>query len=894
MCIKREQRRASRRKSGLSDNMLWCNNENRSALIFNNKQIFPIVNGAVSQFNLIARMVCYSRHHKSNEGFKILFVLKNSQGEILAQNFSNSIQIMDKKPSSVNNSSSNEFSINKKNSTNTDTENYYTSETNEQNSMTNITNITPESSNSLNLMMNNQNTNSIPNANLTSNTDLNMNLNQNQQFSMLHSFAQPSHTNTNGTNPIIPSPTSMSEDGLESRYNQNKNNQRPSNGHFGSNSITSIRNDSYNLNNANNRKKRQHIETPEGRYYSDSMNQSPMQFTASNTNSNMTPNQMLFNNGPESSNNHVASDEPSVQRAIPAQGPISGGIEITLLGSNFKNNLVVKFGNNVALSTQCWSDSTLVTYLPPAVTAGQVFISVESPETTTNNTNNVLDQNIHPSKKAIFTYVDDTDRQLIELALQIVGLKMNGKLEDARNIAKKIVGNDDRSPNGTSPNISPTGGIGSNGSSGSSSYYNQMAQFSDEALIVKVIKSLNTTSNLSMCDNLGRTLLHLASLKGYQTLVATLLKNGARVDDKDSFGYTPLHFACINGDSKIIQLLLRCNVDHTVKASNDMVAYDLFSLNHSNSHNFKEVLKIFELETNDNIQNRKPSDSSDFDVDSLNSWEYDIKPKSNQRNLNHFNKNANSSNSNGNDGNDDCDSLSGYSEDSGYERSDFEEFGDESLLASDTPSVISQSNLTHLMNYDKTEKVLTVNNDEHSNNETAEGNDNENIDSANNGSLWNRMLTRINDDLPKYEDLFPGFPQLSKNKIQEISSIAVNDSNADKDSSPVEDSQTSSEDEEEALQLRFNRFFQQRQSFQNDTMLWFFWLPLAILLISSYIFFNFGPTDDRIHYFSTKAIDYFRMGVVKILLGNDRMKAAFKEQLSNFQTPGIMNEINVQ
>ncbi|EDO15715.1 hypothetical protein Kpol_1073p1, partial [Vanderwaltozyma polyspora DSM 70294] len=107
MCVKREQRRASRRKSGLSDNMLWCTNKNKSALIFNNKQIFPINNNnnsSSSSIELIARMVCYTRHHKSNDGFKILFVLKNSNNDILAKNLSSPIQIMDKKPLSSNSS----------------------------------------------------------------------------------------------------------------------------------------------------------------------------------------------------------------------------------------------------------------------------------------------------------------------------------------------------------------------------------------------------------------------------------------------------------------------------------------------------------------------------------------------------------------------------------------------------------------------------------------------------------------------------------------------------------------------------------------------------------------------------------------------------------------------
>lgn len=107
---------------------------------------------------------------------------------------------------------------------------------------------------------------------------------------------------------------------------------------------------------------------------------------------------------------------------------------MTLLGYNFRPGLIVKFGAKNALATHCWSESTIVTYLPPSAHAGQVLVSFE---------NEVIDQAaIAQNQHTVFTYTDDTDRQLIELALQIVGLKMNGKLEDAKNIAKRIVGLD--------------------------------------------------------------------------------------------------------------------------------------------------------------------------------------------------------------------------------------------------------------------------------------------------------------------------------------------------------------------------------------------------------------------------------------------------------------------
>ncbi|RKP07093.1 hypothetical protein THASP1DRAFT_4896, partial [Thamnocephalis sphaerospora] len=48
---------------------------------------------------------------------------------------------------------------------------------------------------------------------------------------------------------------------------------------------------------------------------------------------------------------------------------------------------------------------------------------------------------------ALFTYVGTSDRALMELALQVVGLRMTGRLEAAHQIAMRIVG-DDEQPNG--------------------------------------------------------------------------------------------------------------------------------------------------------------------------------------------------------------------------------------------------------------------------------------------------------------------------------------------------------------------------------------------------------------------------------------------------------------
>lgn len=820
-CVKREHRRASRRKSGLSDNVLWCNNNNRRAIIFNNKQVFVTKeadeNDSSREFDLTARIVCYCRHHKSPEGFKILFILKNSKGQVLAKNVTSSIVIMDKKPSHTTTGSPiiAQCTSNTDSGLDTTAEVFSTTNSSERPTTTSASDNGAQES-SYNSGKYFAMTDISP---LKVESDLNMRL------------AIP--------NAPMLSPTSMSEEGSEPQASTVE--QRRLSQPIGCPSTPAAvaRTETYQ------RKRPRNDAIPD--------NSLMARRTWSNSSSSKSASSSQIVSQPSSQVLRTMPDflsvsnpaQPSIQRVIPAQGPINGGVEITLLGTKFKDGLLVKFGENIALSTQCWSETTMVTYLPPASCAGQVFVTVIDP-----NDSNLVET--HPSNKAIFTYVDDTDRQLIELALQIVGLKMNGKLEDARNIAKRIVGNDDGSNSLSPSNISP----GNSSSAGQTSTH-KSASYSDEVLLVKVVKSLHVNSNLSMCDSLGRTLLHLASLKGYSGLCSTLIKNGARVNDKDLYGFTPLHFACVAGDHRVIRLLTECRADTTIKACNSLTAKELFIANHKSkaglNHYFKEVVDLLDdFESSDlfNNNSRKMSDSSFhssvFENESLCSLE------------------------NGNTGF--KSSGSGGEEDrSEYDESDFEENGDESLLTGDDP--------------DQAPDADTSSNDTKKSHKTGKS---DGMDK----SLLNRMLHYLNDDLPKYEDLFPGSQQNGDDKMKSINVDTRNANLQEETSSTGEEFQTS-DDEEDSLQHSFNRFFQQRQNFQNDKMLLFFWLPLTIVLLTWYVVFKFGQEDDIVHYFTRMVSEYLRVVLAKILLGNERMKTAFKEQLTIFQNTGILNDFIV-
>ena len=93
---------------------------------------------------------------------------------------------------------------------------------------------------------------------------------------------------------------------------------------------------------------------------------------------------------------------PTIHRLIPNMGPTHGGIEVTVLGSNFHaTDLTCMFGGVPASSTQRWSDNTLVCILPPRSTPGVVAVWIDK----------------HQEEQAsavtcLFTYSDESDRTL--------------------------------------------------------------------------------------------------------------------------------------------------------------------------------------------------------------------------------------------------------------------------------------------------------------------------------------------------------------------------------------------------------------------------------------------------------------------------------------------------
>jgi hypothetical protein len=211
---------------------------------------------------------------------------------------------------------------------------------------------------------------------------------------------------------------------------------------------------------------------------------------------------------------------PRLEHMVPSQGPTYGGIEVSILGSGFYEGLTCMFGEHAA-TTVYWNETTMVSILPPASHTGPVVVSFKEYPLVLEG------QNV-----AFFTYYDASDQALMQLALQVVGMKMTGKLQDAKQVAMQIVQGNQK--NNTS--------------------------FSEQ--VISTLKNSLSDQNTTTRNLNFHSLLHLAAMLNYTELAKTLLGMCSKKEKQsllhlqDRCGMTALHFASQLGSLEMVRLLL--------------------------------------------------------------------------------------------------------------------------------------------------------------------------------------------------------------------------------------------------------------------------------------------------------------------------------------------------
>ncbi|EMR68798.1 putative ankyrin repeat protein [Eutypa lata UCREL1] len=261
--------------------------------------------------------------------------------------------------------------------------------------------------------------------------------------------------------------------------------------------------------------------------------------------------------------------QPMIYKIIPGEGPKSGGVEVTILGSGFTNGgLEVMFGEHRATTTTFWGETSLVCLLPPSPIAGVVPVSIKQPSVPVQH---VFSNNQQP----LFRYVDDDEHRLIRTALTVLGNKLGGKITDVADIARNIIYGP--AGNGGSWNSS---GSGSGQAPGGNNFSTHLQDSDVETGLLRVLELIDlddspNKARINLRRSSGQTMLHLACSLGMVRFVAGLLSRGVNVGIRDKGGFTALHMAAMNDHPEIVRRLIMKGADPTMRSLSGLTPADV-------------------------------------------------------------------------------------------------------------------------------------------------------------------------------------------------------------------------------------------------------------------------------------------------------------------------------
>ncbi|KAJ2704461.1 SPT3 Dosage dependent suppressor of Ty-induced promoter mutations-like protein [Coemansia sp. IMI 203386] len=291
-----------------------------------------------------------------------------------------------------------------------------------------------------------------------------------------------------------------------------------------------------------------------------------------------------------------------IAQMTPAQGPVVGGISMFISGRGFHPNIAVYFGTSQASRVQVLSAFNMACVLPPSKTSGPVAVRIRDLNTMTvyegsGNVANLSSTTLQPGNQSVFTYVNDTDQAMLELALQIIGLLPNDKPYSSSGATgspqvSPVMQN--RSPSSSSRMSSPT-----------AAQQNAKNKIIQDQSIMSILRALRTANdnhemgeieahllklfstvlgrgiiepsrlNISH-EATGRQLIHFASLLGMVSLATFLVNNSALLDETDNSGMTALHLACMyNESASVVELLLNSGASFRAKTNLGQTPFDI-------------------------------------------------------------------------------------------------------------------------------------------------------------------------------------------------------------------------------------------------------------------------------------------------------------------------------
>ena len=269
---------------------------------------------------------------------------------------------------------------------------------------------------------------------------------------------------------------------------------------------------------------------------------------------------------------------PSViHKLVPAEGSITGGTEVTLLGSGFYPGMEVVFGDTLATTTTFWGDKCLNCLTPPALQPGLVAVVFKHEHPTFGQMPPA--QPLMPKQQQFFRYVDDRELQMYRLALGILGQKL-GSQADAFQTAQQIMGSDPWAFFNLHKDSQNGSGGGHQRQVPGLESQGQLTDLDSKMLtyleFVDLDDSPRPPKYSARCGT-GQTLLHFASSLGLTRFVAGLLARGANPEVQDNTGNTPMHLAALNGHAHIVHRLRLTGANANARSIRGFTPADLAS-----------------------------------------------------------------------------------------------------------------------------------------------------------------------------------------------------------------------------------------------------------------------------------------------------------------------------
>ncbi|QIX01792.1 hypothetical protein AMS68_007309 [Peltaster fructicola] len=252
---------------------------------------------------------------------------------------------------------------------------------------------------------------------------------------------------------------------------------------------------------------------------------------------------------------------PMIHKITPTEGPVAGGTEVSIYGRDFAQGMQVYFGDQPATAITFYGEQALLCTSPPGRVGGV--------QVTVLPVGHVPQYNPSQMNRPVFTY-KNANEKVMEMALRFVSQQQTGNSgawwqvtqQNATRWMQQTINRSAGFPTGFEGNVmsAPPAVL--------------------ERMVNNVVDAFDLAevadpSALDATFITGETPLSLACAAGLQEPVRALLVRGANPDGRDMNGFTPLMHAALHSKIPIFKLLITRGADPSIRSLSGYTAMDV-------------------------------------------------------------------------------------------------------------------------------------------------------------------------------------------------------------------------------------------------------------------------------------------------------------------------------